>query len=119
MTLLQRFATAFRGLTQGDTGFETPDITRAQQLALGQAVIAVLVVFGFDVDENTRDLILILAAAIGSALPIADAVVRQGRAKNLDAIQRAQKDAGEQEVRPQLSTEERRSIWAGLDLLER
>jgi hypothetical protein len=118
VSLLARVAAGFRALTYGDTGYKTPDVTRVQVLAIGQAVIAVLVVFGFDVDDDTRDLILFLAASLGAALPIADAVVRQGRAKSIGAIEQAQEKAAAAEAHPQLTHDERRRVLAGRDRLE-
>jgi hypothetical protein len=49
-------------------------------------VIVVLIVLGFDLDAQTQQLLLGLSAALGAALPISDAVVRHGRASNIDKI---------------------------------
>jgi hypothetical protein len=91
--LFSSLARAWRSFFQGASGHQTPDVTRAQQLAIGQAVLAVLVVFGFDVDEDARQLVLGLAAVLAAALPISDAVVRQARAKNATNIQAARESA--------------------------
>jgi hypothetical protein len=96
--LLSSLASAWRSFFQGASGHQTPDVTRAQQLAIGQAVLAVLAVFGFDLDEDSRQLVLGLAAVLAAALPISDAVVRQARAKNAVDIQVARNDAAADEA---------------------
>lgn len=59
----------------------TPDITRAQILALAQAVIAVAVAFGFDLSQQQQTALLGLAGAVAIVFPLADAIIRNGRAR--------------------------------------
>jgi hypothetical protein len=112
--LLSSLASAWRSFFQGASGHQTPDVTRAQQLAIGQAVLAVLVVFGFDVDEDARQLVLGLAAVLAATLPISDAVVRQARAKNATNIQAARKDAAADDAAaaPAIAPEQRARLLA-------
>ena len=58
-----------------------PDITKAQIVALVQAVLATLVAFGFDITKDQQDALLQLTGLIGVALVLADAHIRNGRAK--------------------------------------
>ena len=60
---------------------ETPDITKAQIVALVQAVIAVAVSFGVDLSDRQEAAILGLAGAIAVVLPLADAIIRNGRSR--------------------------------------
>jgi hypothetical protein len=120
MILLRRLSSAWRAITQGDTGFATPDVTRTQQFALGQAVIVVLIVLGFDLDEQTQQMLIALSASLGAALPLSDAVVRHGRANNIDKIARVKGAAPADDAAPAtaeaapgalaLSDDERREI---------
>lgn len=110
MSLFTRFAEAYKRFTNGAEGAETPDVTRMQQIALGQAVVAVLIVFGFDVSADMEQLILLIAAALGLALPASDAVIRQGRAKAMPEIKQAQAEAAGRAAAPTLSVEERQRL---------
>jgi hypothetical protein len=101
---------ALRSFLPGATGYATPDVTRAQQLALGQAIVAILVVFGFDVDEDARQLILALSATLAAALPISDAVVRQARAKNVEQIEKARQEHELRTAQPELTAAERNRL---------
>jgi hypothetical protein len=76
-------------LLQGEEGFATPDISRAQALAVGQAAVALLVVLGFNVPDDVQTAIIALAAVLGVTLPASDAVLRQSRAKNAVKIAEA------------------------------
>ena len=58
-----------------------PNVTQAQILAVGQAVIAVALAFGLSLSESQQTALIGLSGAIAIALPIADAIIRQGRAK--------------------------------------
>jgi hypothetical protein len=60
---------------------ETPDITKAQIIALVQAVLAVAVSFGVDLSDRQEAAILGLAGAIAVVLPLADAIIRNGRSR--------------------------------------
>lgn len=60
---------------------ETPDITKAQIIALVQAVLAVAVSFGVDLSDRQESAILGLAGAIAVVLPLADAIIRNGRSR--------------------------------------
>jgi hypothetical protein len=75
----------------GDEGVSTPDVTKAQATAVGQAAIAVLVVFGFNPSTDTRNIILGLATALAVALPVSDAAIRYGRAANAESIVKARR----------------------------
>lgn len=61
--------------------FATPDITKAQVLAVLQAIIGLLVAFGIDVDQELQDAIVQLVTAVAVVLPLADALIRNGRAR--------------------------------------
>jgi hypothetical protein len=97
MGLFSRLSAGYKRLVSGAESFETPDVTRVQQIALGQAIVAVLAVFGFDLDADTTTLVLALAGAIGVALPVSDAAIRRARAASAPEIQqaRAAQPAGE------------------------
>lgn len=58
---------------------EMPDVTRADVLAIIQAVVAVLVAFGLNLTEIQQAAILGLASALAVALPLADAKRRSKR----------------------------------------
>lgn len=60
---------------------KTPDITRAQTIAIVQAILAVLVAFGVNLSEQQQTALLGLSAAVAVVLPLADAIIRNGRAK--------------------------------------
>lgn len=60
---------------------ETPDITRAQVIAILQAFLAVLVAFGVDLSERQETALLGLAGALAVVLPLADAIIRNGRSR--------------------------------------
>lgn len=62
-------------------GLETPDITKAQLVAIAESVLAVAVAFGFDLSNAERTSLLALAAVIGAFLTGADAYIRNGRAQ--------------------------------------
>lgn len=59
----------------------TPDITKAQAVAIVQALIALVVAFGLDVSPEARDAIVQLATVLAAVLPLADAGVRRKRAE--------------------------------------
>jgi hypothetical protein len=90
VTLLSRFAAAWKAIMQGDKGLTTPDVTRTQQFALGQAVVVVLIVLGFDLDSDTEQLLIGLSATLAAALPVSDAAVRRGRSANAEKVAAAQ-----------------------------
>jgi hypothetical protein len=71
---------------QGDTGYATPDVSRVQALAIGQAVVALAVVLGFDLSDDVQTAIIVLASVLGLALPASDAAVRRARAQNINDI---------------------------------
>lgn len=60
---------------------QTPDITKAQILALIQAVLALAIAFGVDLSTEQQTAILGLAGAVAVVLPIADAIIRNGRSR--------------------------------------
>lgn len=59
----------------------TPDITKAQAVALVQAVLALTVAFGADVTQAQQDAILQLSVVLAAVLPLSDAVIRNGRSR--------------------------------------
>jgi multisubunit Na+/H+ antiporter MnhB subunit len=71
---------------------ETPDITRAQVVAIAQAILAVVVAFGIDLSETQQTAILGLAGALAIVLPLADAIIRNGRSRVYAASVTAQHD---------------------------
>ncbi|HEV7495269.1 hypothetical protein [Baekduia sp.] len=110
MALLTSLRKAWDAVFNGSTGFKTPDVPRAQQLALGQAIIVVLIVLGFDLSDGTQQTLLGLSAAIGAALPVSDAVVRHGRANNVQELAAVQAETDALGV----TSEDRDQIIAGL-----
>lgn len=56
-----------------------PDITKADLVAIIQAVVALLVSFGLDLTEVQQASIITLSAAIAVVLPLADAKRRNKR----------------------------------------
>lgn len=62
-------------------GMETPDITKAQVIALVQAVLALVVAFGIDLTDDQTTAIIGLAGALAVVLPLADAIIRNGRSR--------------------------------------
>ena len=67
---------------------QTPDITPMQKLVgAGVAVLAslltLLAAFGIDLTAAQQAAILGFAGTVGSALAIADAIIRHGRSRNL------------------------------------
>ncbi len=66
--------------------FATPAVTVPQKLALGQAVIAVLIVLGFTPDTETQQLIIGLSALLAAALSASDAAIRRKRSEFAESI---------------------------------
>jgi hypothetical protein len=60
---------------------KTPDVTTAQVVTLIQAVIGLVIAFGFPVSDDQRDAIVQLVTAVAVVLPLADAIIRNGRAR--------------------------------------
>lgn len=58
-----------------------PDVTRAQIVALVQAIIGVAVAFGAPISDTQSTALLGLVGAIAVVLPLADAMLRRGRAR--------------------------------------
>lgn len=58
-----------------------PDVTKAQIIALVQAVLALVIAFGVDLTEAQQTAIIGLAGAVAIVLPIADAIIRNGRSR--------------------------------------
>lgn len=59
----------------------TPNVTTLQLVAIAQAVIALAVAFGAPVSDEQSAAIIQLATALAIALPLADAHLRNGRAR--------------------------------------
>lgn len=60
---------------------ETPDITKAQVIAIVQAVLALVVAFGVHLSDKQQTAIIALAGAVAVVLPVADAIIRNGRSR--------------------------------------
>lgn len=58
-----------------------PDITKAQILALVQAVLGLLVSFSFTISQAQQTAIIAFCTAALVFLPVADAIIRHGRSK--------------------------------------
>jgi hypothetical protein len=89
--LASRFAAAWQWLMPaGDEdpakAFATPRVTLPQKLALGQAVVAVLIVLGFSPDTETQQLIIGLSALVAAALSGSDAAIRRNRSEFAERI---------------------------------
>jgi hypothetical protein len=84
----------------GGQELTTPDVTKAQALAIAQAAIAVVVVLGFDLADDVKNAIITLSVALAAALPVSDAVVRQARARNARGITEARLLARRRRARP-------------------
>lgn len=63
----------------GESVTETPDVTKADIIALVQAVLALLIAFGLDLTDVQVASIIGLSAVLAGAIPIADAHRRAGR----------------------------------------
>lgn len=62
-------------------GFSMPDITKAQVLAIMQALVGLAAAFGLDVSPATQDAIVQVVTALAVVIPAADALIRHGRSK--------------------------------------
>lgn len=60
---------------------KTPDITPAQVIAVVQAIVALFAAFGLDLSQRQQDAVLQLSTALLVFLPLADAIIRNGRAR--------------------------------------
>ncbi len=60
---------------------QTPDHTRLQVVAVGEAVIAAVVAFGVPITNQQSIALVALAGVIGAALVTADASIRRERAR--------------------------------------
>lgn len=60
---------------------DTPDVTPAQIIAIVQAVVALVVAFGVGVSDELQSAIVQLSTALVVFLPLADAHLRNGRAR--------------------------------------
>jgi hypothetical protein len=105
MKLLVNIMNAVRSFNEGDGAAATPAVTNPQKLALGQAVIIVLIVLGFDLDSDTQQLLIGLSAALGAALPLSDAVVRNGRARGAESLVLAQQQEAKHRAAAELDAD--------------
>jgi drug/metabolite transporter (DMT)-like permease len=80
MTLLQTKTDELSSTTH-DEQLATPDVTTIQVVAVVQAFIGLLVAFGAPVSHEQEQAIIGLCTALAVALPIADAIIRNGRAR--------------------------------------
>ncbi len=62
---------------------QTPDVTKAQIVALVQAAIATAVALGAHVAPATQSELLALAGVLGAVIVAADVLIRRGRQKHL------------------------------------
>ena len=69
----------------------TPEITTAQTVALTAAVIDLLVQFGVDLTAGQQNALLAFFGVLASIV-LADAHIRNGRAQNIQAIERVTND---------------------------
>lgn len=65
--------------------FKTPDITKAQIVAMVQAVIGVLISFSVPISDVQSSALLGLTTIIAALLIAGDAAIRRGRAKIVEA----------------------------------
>jgi len=68
----------------------TPSVTTIQIVAVVQASIGLLVAFGAPLTSEQSDAIIQVVTALCVALPLSDAVIRNGRARNAGEIERVQ-----------------------------
>jgi hypothetical protein len=62
---------------------ETPDVTKAQVIALVQAAIAVALAFGVNLSAAEQTKLLTVSGVIASVIVAADVAIRRGRQKHL------------------------------------
>src|SRR5689334_21597653 len=73
-----------------------PDFTTAQTVAIGQFLVAVAVLFGFNLDDNAQKIIGAISAALAISLPASDAAIRRKRIEHFGEIHAArQAQAGD------------------------
>lgn len=66
---------------------KTPDITKAQYIAVVQPILACAVAFGAPINSIQQAAILGLSGSVSTALVIADAIIRNGRSKMAAAVE--------------------------------
>lgn len=64
---------------------QMPDVTKAQLIALVQAIIAVLVAFSVPISEIQSAALLGMTTVLATVLIAGDAAIRRGRAKIAEA----------------------------------
>lgn len=62
---------------------KTPDITPVQIVAVAKVVIGVLVAFNMDISVEQQGALLNLVTVVAGVLIAGDAVIRNGRSRNL------------------------------------
>lgn len=67
---------------------KTPDVTTGQIIALVQAVLGLVVAFGAPLSSDQSEAIIQVVTALAVALPLSDAVIRNGRARNAGELER-------------------------------
>lgn len=67
---------------------ETPDITRAQIVAIIQPIVTCAIAFGAPISETQSVALIGLAGAVSSALALGDAIIRNGRSR-IEAARKA------------------------------
>ena len=83
---------AFSKALAGSQSMETPDITKAQMIAVVQALVTLLVLLGTTPNEEAVTLAVAgISGLIAIVLPLSDAAVRRGRAKNAVRIAEAKR----------------------------
>jgi hypothetical protein len=68
----------------------TPNTTTIQVVALVQAVLGLCVAFGAPVSSEQSEAIIQVVTALAVSLPVSDAVIRNGRARNAGELERVQ-----------------------------
>jgi len=62
---------------------ETPDVTKAQLLALAQGTLATLGAFGFQLTAGQQTKVMLLSGVVATIIVAADVAIRRGRQKHL------------------------------------
>lgn len=68
---------------------KTPDVTPAQILAVVQAVLGLVVSFGFDLSTAQQAAVISFCTAALVFLPLADSIIRHGRSNAVAALANA------------------------------
>ena len=72
----------------------TPDMTRAQYVAIAGAILGVLVAAGLDISQELQDQIMNLITVLAPLLVVGDAAIRHGRSRAFAVPPRPIEDEG-------------------------